>query len=221
MVWSVVIKLAIPAQTKRWSKKRELPTSNDKRSTFAAISFFDYVIKYSHEKSPHLSFLCCFVFRCNLLWNHYFCFRAICWNKCSPMATNLHQKIQLRSSQPPASTQNWRINNREKAMIYCGLKPWTIKTDWPPFALLKMAVPYCLPATIPRCLAWMTRVIRSYFRWKRRLKTKIRWLKVLLRGNFTIERREWSWGDSNPWPSECHSDALPTAPQPRDNGLRL
>lgn len=25
----------------------------------------------------------------------------------------------------------------------------------------------------------------------------------------------WSWGDSNPRPSDCQSDALPTAPQPR------
>src|SRR4051812_26402959 len=25
----------------------------------------------------------------------------------------------------------------------------------------------------------------------------------------------WSWRDSNPRPSECHSDALPTALQPR------
>ena len=40
-------------------------------------------------------------------------------------------------------------------------------------------------------------------------KTHLRWAE-----RYEI-RKEWSWRDSNPRPSECHSDALPAAPQPQ------
>ena len=34
-----------------------------------------------------------------------------------------------------------------------------------------------------------------------------------------LEKIEWSWGGSNPWPLECHSSALPAAPQPQLKSL--
>ena len=43
-------------------------------------------------------------------------------------------------------------------------------------------------------------------------KTRIRWAE-----QYEIRREEWSWRDSNPRPSECHSDALPAAPQPQQH----
>ena len=49
------------------------------------------------------------------------------------------------------------------------------------------------------------------------------WLKVFMKVKFckrlanfcyTFASRWWSWGDSNPWPPECKSGALPTELQP-------
>ena len=43
---------------------------------------------------------------------------------------------------------------------------------------------------------------------------------TLLRvGSFTVIKKWWRWGDSNPRPSRCERDALPTEPHPHTGAL--